>query len=53
MSVDVKKKWFQLVGISALFLAQKFEEIHPRRLDTFVESADYAYSKTEIMNLER
>ena len=52
MVKDVPKRRFQLVGLAALFLAQKFEEIHPRLLDTFVESADDSFSQEEILDLE-
>lgn len=44
---------FQLLGITALFIASKYEEIYPPELHDFSKITDFTYSKEEIMRLER
>jgi len=41
----VSKSRLQLVGVTALFVASKYEEIYPPELKDFVYITDRAYSK--------
>lgn len=45
----VTKNKLQLVGVTALFIASKYEEIYPPELKDFVYITDNAYSKTEVI----
>lgn len=42
----------QLVGITALLVAAKFEEIHPPHINDFVYVTDKAYTREEIIKME-
>lgn len=42
----------QLVGVTALFIAAKYEEIYPPPLKDFSEITQRAYTKTEILQME-
>merc|ERR1719174_1371782 len=42
----------QLVGVTALMIAAKFEEIHPPQIKEFVYVTDKAYSQEEILKME-
>jgi cyclin B len=46
------RKYLQLVGITSLLIAAKFEEIYPPRMNDFVYVTDKAYSKEEIAKME-
>ena len=48
----VTKKQFQLVGLTAIFIAAKYEEIHPPTLKNFLMIADQAYSKQHLIKME-
>ena len=41
----VTKTRLQLVGVTALFIASKYEEIYPPELKDFIYITDRAYSK--------
>jgi G2/mitotic-specific cyclin-B, other len=43
--VRVQKSRLQLVGVTALFIASKYEEIYPPELKDFVYITDGAYKK--------
>jgi len=43
--VRINKNHLQLVGVTALFLAAKYEEIYPPELKDFVYITDNAYQK--------
>lgn len=43
---------FQLVGITALFISAKYEEIYPPPLKDFSEMTQKTYSKAEILQME-
>jgi hypothetical protein len=49
---DIHRSKLQLVGISALFIASKYEEIYPPDITKFVNITDNAYSKAEILEME-
>jgi cyclin B len=42
----------QLVGVSALLITTKYEEIYPPNLKDFVYITDNAYTKEEILEME-
>jgi hypothetical protein len=48
----VSKDKIQLVGVTAFFIASKFEEIYPPDLMDFVVICDQLYSKKEIIKME-
>jgi cyclin B len=49
---QVARKRLQLVGVVAMFIAAKFEEIRPPQVADFVYITDKAYSKKEITDME-
>lgn len=50
--VCVARTQLQLVGISALFLASKYEEIYPPDLKEFVRCCDNTYHANQIIHVE-
>ena len=48
----VSKQCLQLVGIAALFIASKYEDIYPPELKDFVYVTDNAYTKAELLEME-
>lgn len=51
--MDVKTENFQLLGVAAMFIASKYEEIYPPDLHRFVEVTDDTYSGHEIRQMEQ
>lgn len=51
--VDVPKKDLQLVGITALFIAAKYEEIYPCSIEELAYVAADTYTTSEIRRRER
>ncbi|CAD5117274.1 DgyrCDS6063 [Dimorphilus gyrociliatus] len=49
---DVQKQQLQLIGVTALFVASKMEEIYPPRLKEFADMTDGACSEDTIMEFE-
>eukprot|EP00929_Paragymnodinium_shiwhaense_P092517 TRINITY_DN5244_c0_g1_i1.p1 TRINITY_DN5244_c0_g1~~TRINITY_DN5244_c0_g1_i1.p1 ORF type:complete len:461 (-),score=108.22 TRINITY_DN5244_c0_g1_i1:181-1506(-) len=49
---QVSRKRLQLVGVSSLLIAAKFEEIHPPEVKELAYITDNAYSKAEILDME-
>jgi hypothetical protein len=49
----IQRNKFQLLGITALFIASKFEEIFFPDLDNYVYVTDNTYLKKEILAMER
>jgi cyclin B len=49
---QVRRSKLQLVGVSSLLLASKYEEIYPPELRDLVYITDKAYNKTEILQME-
>jgi cyclin B len=49
---DTERNKLQLVGITSLFLACKFEEIHSPQVADCVYLTDSAYEKTQILQME-
>jgi len=50
--VNVTKEKVQLVGLTAFFIACKYEEIYPPEISDFIKVCD-AYSKNEILKMEK
>lgn len=49
---NIKKENFQLVGLTALYVAAKLEEIYPCKISDFARAADNGYSVKSIRNTE-
>mmetsp|Transcript_42483 Transcript_42483/g.89195 ORF Transcript_42483/g.89195 Transcript_42483/m.89195 type:complete len:374 (-) Transcript_42483:281-1402(-) len=49
---EVSRPKLQLVGVTALLIASKYEEIYPPELRDLVYICDRAYSKIEILDME-
>lgn len=49
---QVDKNELQLVGITALFIVAKYEEVYPPQIDAFVATCDNAYTKEQILDTE-
>lgn len=48
----VTRSKLQLVGVSSLMIAAKYEEIYPPTLKDYVYITDNAYVKDEVLNME-
>ena len=51
-NVNVQRTKLQLVGITCLFIACKYEEIYPPELKDHVYITDQTYTKDEIISME-
>lgn len=49
---DFKKKDLQCLGVTALHIANKYEEIYPPELKHLIRVTDNAISKDQILKLE-
>lgn len=49
---NLSKADLQLVGVAALFLAAKMEEVYTPKIDSMVVVADHAYSAAQIRSME-
>ncbi len=45
----VKRSEYQLIGVTAMLIACKYEEIHVPALTDFVEITDNTYTKKQIL----
>ncbi|XP_028156235.1 G2/mitotic-specific cyclin-B [Ostrinia nubilalis] len=50
---NVQRNQLQLVGVTAMFIASKYEEIYPPDVGDFVYVTDNAYSKSDVFQCER
>ena len=50
---QVNRPKLQLVGVTAMLIACKYEEIYPPIVRDFVYITDNAYTKEEILEMER
>jgi len=50
--MSVERSKLQLVGISCMFLAAKYEEIYPPHVGEFVYITDDTYTKEQILRME-
>jgi len=48
----ISRKKLQLVGVTAMLIASKYEEIYPPELSDFEYITDNAYNRDEIMDME-
>merc|ERR1740139_699528 len=48
----VMRKKLQLLGVVAMMIAAKYEEIDPPRVHEFAYITDHTYSKKDIVNME-
>ena len=49
---NIPKSEFQLIGVTALFVASKIEEIYPPKVSDFIRSCDDGYTAVEILAQE-
>ena len=49
---EISKKTLQLVGITCLWMASKYEEIYPPKMKNYVVVTDNTYTQTEIHEME-
>jgi cyclin B len=49
---EINRNRLQLVGVTALYIACKYEEIYPPELKDFVYITDKAYTKADILSME-
>uniref|UniRef100_A0A8C0QQN8 Cyclin B1 n=1 Tax=Chelonoidis abingdonii TaxID=106734 RepID=A0A8C0QQN8_CHEAB len=47
------RKMLQLVGVTAMFIASKYEEMYPPEIGDFAFVTDHTYTKTQIKQMER
>mmetsp|Transcript_22596 Transcript_22596/g.57862 ORF Transcript_22596/g.57862 Transcript_22596/m.57862 type:complete len:372 (-) Transcript_22596:188-1303(-) len=52
-AVPVRRKELQLVGVTGMFLASKYEEIWAPEVRDFVYICDKAYSRKQILDMEK
>lgn len=50
---SVSRKNLQLVGVTAMLLAAKYEEIWAPEVNDFVHISDNAYTRSEVLNMEK
>jgi Cyclin, N-terminal domain len=50
---NVPRRQLQLVGVAALFIASKYEELYPPEINDYVFIADDAYTKQQILEMEK
>ena len=49
---NIKKKDLQLLGITALHIAGKYEEIYPPELKHYLKITDNSVTKEQVLKLE-
>jgi len=49
---SISTKQLQLVGVTAMLIAAKYEEMYPPEVDDFVYITDKAYKQSEILQME-
>jgi len=52
-SLTISLQNFQLLGTAALFIASKYEEIYPPELKDFIFVTDDAYTKFQMLSMEK
>ncbi|XP_062513867.1 cyclin-A2-like [Corticium candelabrum] len=50
--MSVMRGKLQLVGAASMFVAAKFEEIHPPEVDEFVYITDDTYTRSQVLKME-
>lgn len=51
-SAHLRRSKLQLVGVTSLLIAAKYEEIYIPNIEDFVYITDFTYSREEILNME-
>ena len=49
---EITKHEYQLVGVTCLWIASKFEEIYPPRMENYIEVTASSYSLSEMKAME-
>ena len=49
---DINRKYLQLLGVSSMFIACKYEEIYSPEIKDFIYMTDNAYDKNQMINME-
>ena len=49
---QISRKKLQLIGVTAMLIASKYEEIYPPEIKDFIYVTDKAYNKEEILEME-
>lgn len=49
---EVTKHEYQLVGITCLWIASKYEEIYPPKMHNYVDVTDNSYTLQELKDME-
>ena len=52
-STRTTRKNLQLVGITALFIASKYEELYPPEVKDFVYITDDTYNRNQVLDMEK
>ena len=52
-STSVTRNRLQLVGVSAMLIASKYEDIYPPEVQDFVNISDKAFTRDEVIKMER
>jgi G2/mitotic-specific cyclin-B, other len=50
---QIKKTDYQLLGITSMLIASKYEEIYPPEIRDFIFMTDKAYTKEQVLEMER
>lgn len=50
--VQVERHRLQLVGVTSMLIASKYEEIYSPEIKDFIYITDNAYSKEDLLNME-
>jgi hypothetical protein len=48
---EVTRQDYQLVGVTCLWIASKYEEIYPPRMSAFTQVTDSSYSANELKTM--
>ena len=51
-TTQIMRNKLQLVGVTAMLIASKYEEIYPPIVNDFVYITDNAYTREEILQME-
>ena len=52
-STSITRNRLQLVGVSAMLIASKYEDIYPPEVQDFVNISDKAFTRDEVVKMER
>ncbi|KAI3861733.1 hypothetical protein MKW92_024434 [Papaver armeniacum] len=53
MNYGVRKEEMQLIGVTAMFIASKYEEVSAPNIDRFADITDNTYSTKQIVEMEK